>query len=611
MRKVTDPALLEQLEGKKVTDPAVIAQLESKETNITPAVNKASQFASGVIEGALTLPSAFADLTTAAYHKGVETNLPIALFDQALNKLVGKENRQSIRSIVPTVEEGKAALRGVGITQQPDGSVVTRTAGEYLGGGIAGGLKRLKDLAMVGASGLAAGKAREVFPDKPLVELGAALLPFGLAHGLRTAKSAVEPLYRSGREQIVGGMLRRTAEVPEQQLQAGTPSVGGAINKMAANADDAMARLNNIENFVPGSVPTTAQITRDPGLLSLERALRSTPQGSKFAIRDAQQNAARQTLLKSIAKDEAAINTAIAQREAEAIPLIEQARNSGAKVDINPIVDKIDDFLKGESGKQRLVRTALVDVKRNLFDEIDGQLIPETDVGRLYGVRKDISDALSGRLGGEKSSARFARKQLLEVMDVLDNQINAVAPTFKPYLKKYSEMSSPINQLETLQDISTKTKIAGVDVLGENITSQAKWFNTVTKNEKELSQVLTKDQMETLKKIGKDLDRGALSVSGGKAAGSNTFQNLSTAHAIGTLLGNRFADVPVLQSALRPMRWVYKIPEEKMQEMLIDAMLEPTTAKLLMQKASKDNIQRVAARLRQTVVASSQSQPRE
>lgn len=386
--------------------------------------------------------------------------------------------------------------------------------------------------------------------------------------------------------------------------------VGNALRRLSTNPDDASARLNSrlftseADELVPGSVPTTAQATSDPGLLSLERAVRSTPAGSRFAIRDAQQNAARTTLLNSVAKDKQALEAAIAQRETEAIPLINAARNSGAKVDIGPINQKIDDLLSGEAGKRTVVRKALVDVKRNLFSKVGENKVPETDVGRIYGIRKDITDAMQGKLGGDKSSARFARKELLEVMESLDDQINKVAPEFKPYLQKYSELSSPVKQMETLQGIAQDTKNAAIDVTGENVISQGKWFNLVTKNKEDLAKTLTPEQMGVMERIGKDLDRGSLSVTGGKAAGSNTFQNLSTANVLGEVLGKGAAESPALQTALRPLKWVYQIPEQRMQEMLVDAMLDPTAAKLMMQKATQQNVSRLSARLRQLATVS-------
>jgi hypothetical protein len=169
---------------------------------------------------------------------------------------------------------------------------------------------------------------------------------------------------------------------------------------------------------------------------------------------------------------------------------------------------------------------------------------------------------------------------------------------------KYAEMSKPINQMETLQDIQGRVLNAGTDAAtGERVMSAAKFYNAVTKNEADLVKILTPDQMRNLRAIGRDLDSAALSASSGKAAGSNTTQNLSTAYVIGSALGNKTAESGIVQNLARPITWLNKLNEQQVQDLLVDAMLEPALARSLMMKATPRNLESLGFELQQRAIA--------
>lgn len=399
----------------------------------------------------------------------------------------------------------------------------------------------------------------------------------GLARGV---PAAIKPFTKSGQEQIAGKVL----------------------NKFASDRTKAAQALESADEIIPGSQPTTAQASRDYGMLTAERGLASSsPQaGARFAERFAGQNKARETLLSGIAKDKAAVEAARASRDDLAMPMLAEAKKTAKPVNIGPVVQRIDDILAGESGERDVVVQALTSVKKKLF-AADGS--PKTDLTRLYGIRKHIGDLLDGRLSGEAGNARMASREMIAVRDALDDQLGEAAPQFRDYLKTYKEASQPINQMETLQDIATRTANAGTTASGENIMSQAKWFNVVTKNRDELAKTLKPEQMKALEKIGQDLDMGALSTSGGKAAGSNTFQNLSTSNLIGSMIGGGMPDTPIFQTLTRPMAWIYKVPDEQVRELLVEAMLDPKLAAKLMAKGTPGNMMSLSAALKSRAVA--------
>ncbi len=74
----------------------------------------------------------------------------------------------------------------------------------------------------------------------------------------------------------------------------------------------------------------------------------------------------------------------------------------------------------------------------------------------LYGVRKDIKDAMEGRLAGDLANLRLARGQLGELLPVIDRTIESSAPGFSKYLEQFKKSSKPIDQMELLQAIQSK-----------------------------------------------------------------------------------------------------------------------------------------------------------
>lgn len=544
-------------------------------------------------EGIAALPimvgdaaNALLDLGIGGVNRVAGTNIP--KFGSASQSFQGLLNQAGL----PQPEGAQERVVG-DISRAMAGGGGTAALGQRVGGAVGNvlatkpGMQMLSAGSGAGASGLVreegGGPGAQIAAGLAgsLAAPVAADLAMQSAKGLwRGIPAAVKPFTKSGQQQIAGRVL----------------------SKLASDRTMAAQALQSVDETIPGSQPTTAQASRDYGLLTAERGLASSsPQaGARFAERFAAQNKARETLLGSMAQDKASVEAARIARDEAALPLLAEAKKSAKPANIEPIVNKIDDILSGESGERDVVVQALTSVKKKLFDP-NGT--PKTDITRLYGIRKHINDLLDGRLSGEAANAKMASRELISIRDALDDQLGEAAPQFKQYLQSYKQLSKPINQMETLQDIATRTINAGTTATGENILSQAKWFNVVTKNRDELSQVLKPEQMNALEIIGRDLDMGALSVSGGKAAGSNTFQNLSTANIVGSMIGGGMPDAPLFQTITRPMAWVYKVPDEQVRELLVDAMLDPKLASKLMAKATPGNVVSLSTALKNRATA--------
>lgn len=432
-------------------------------------------------------------------------------------------------------------------------------------GGAAGGAQLAKDagpVAQVGAA-LAGGMVAPTAAD--------AVLEAGKA-GYRGVKAAIDPFTKAGRERVVGQTMRSAA----------------------TNPDEAVANMGTAQEIVPGSAPTTAQAAKDEGLLIAERGLASSSQqaGARFSRRASEQNTARTVLLGAMAGDESTLAAAKAAREASTSAGREAALGSAkGSVDFAPVLAKLEAVARTPEGGRVESERALAWLSNRVAKyQTEGR----TDARNAYELQKDIGDLIGGKISDDKGAIRLAGGLANQVKAALTDQIEAAAPGFKKYLSDYSTQSKEIGQTEALQTLRAKVTNAGTDAAtGENLLSAAKLSNALRNPESraELKKALTPEQFKQVEAISSDLDRAATSASSGKAAGSNTTQNLSTAYVLGSALGGKIADNAIMRNLARPLTWLNKLNETELQELLTDAMLNPGIAKTLMATASPKRIE--------------------
>ena len=106
-----------------------------------------------------------------------------------------------------------------------------------------------------------------------------------------------------------------------------------------------------------------------------------------------------------------------------------------------------------------------------------------------------------------------------------------------------------------------------------------------------------------LEKVGKDLDEGVLQRAA-KLPGSDTFKNLSTANIIGGIIGRQITKEgsAALQQISTPLNWLYKGTDEKIRELLVEAMLDPKLAADLMKKASVMRVEPISRELQKKAI---------
>jgi hypothetical protein len=231
---------------------------------------------------------------------------------------------------------------------------------------------------------------------------------------MRTAQEFVRPLTEGGREVITGKVLRSLAREPET-----------AIENIAA-----------FRPTVPGYQPTTAQASRDIGLIAAETPIRGLATGGPFEAQQLQANQARLAIVDRMAKDEEVLKQAIAKRDEVTSPLREQAFASSTvspetfQSAVSLTVNKtIDDILASPAGKRSTVMSVMDDARNDIARA--------STPAELYEIRKDLRAAAQGLLDKSQSNGpsagayKVAKNELEQVIRSTDDAIEAAAPGYK------------------------------------------------------------------------------------------------------------------------------------------------------------------------------------
>jgi len=465
------------------------------------------------------------------------------------------------------VQDVASALSGVGTTARLAQTLAPRAAAplsENLG------LQAAGALGGAGAAGLGREEGAGALGQLGLGVLGGMVAPGAAgttAQALtRATTGSVRPFTEAGRQVIAGQVLR----------------------ELSADPETAMRAAQRYQPSVPGYRPTTAQATRDVGLISAETPIRGMETGGRFLAQTSEANQARMAILDRLAKDETALAQAIAKRDEVTTPLREQAF---ARSTVDPETFQsavtltanktIDDILASPAGARGTVSKAMQFAK--------DQLARGTDPQRLYEVRKDLRDAAQGLLDREGAAFSLASKQLNQVIRSVDDVLEATAPGYKEYLSKYAASSRGIESLEAAQTLRSKVLSTTPDPsrVGDFLISQPAFTRAIRAIKDDPRTPLSKTQVALLERVGRDLDEGVLQ-RGAKVPGSDTFKNLSTANIVGGVIGRQIVGEgnPALQKLAAPLNWLYNGTDDKIRELLVEAMLDPKLAADLMKKAS-------------------------
>jgi len=446
-----------------------------------------------------------------------------------------------------------------------------QVSGAALAGG-AGGMLREGDVGTVGqmAGSMAAGMVAPGGPKLPLTQriVGA-------------PKTLVQPFTEEGRQVMIGSVL----------------------NKLATNPQAAQARLAEAAPLVPGVRPTTAATAFDPGLAAAETSIRGLDvAGSQFGQRLSENQQALLDAYRRLSGGPGSLPYAEAKRASVTGPMRTDAFDMRAPVTVDAIEAQIQSTLSDPAKQRTQVISAMQEV-RNL---IKARTAPDgtIDPVALYSVRKDIGDIMSGKLQGEKANLRLARGELADLMPVIDNVIESGAPGFNAYMSKYAKMSKPIDQMRLLQDIEARVTTGQPNVVtGEPVLAAGQLRRQLATRAEEIGADLSAPAQRRLDNIITEINRGmAATAPGVKVPGSDTFKNMSMGNLIGKIFSESLASNTTLRTMTRPLDFLYKLPDEKLQQLLVEAMLDPQMAAVMMSKANMMKVEPLATSLRQKAI---------
>ena len=434
----------------------------------------------------------------------------------------------------------------------------------------------------------AAGGALREGGAGPAAQIGGAMLAGMVAPGgpklpitqraIAAPATVVQPFTQAGREVIVGNVLR----------------------KLATEPDLAASRLAQAEPLVPGVRPTTAATAFDPGLASAETAIRALDQSGAFATRLSANQQALLDAYRRISGKPGSVPFAEAKRTEVTRPMREEAF-AAVTVDpvtfqsgVNLVVNKaIDNVMASPVGVRMDVESAM----KWATDRIAKAKTPM----QLYEIRKDLAGAAGGKYNQENPSLRLAGGQLKDVIKAVDDVIDASAPGFKAYMDKYSKMSGPIDQMRMLQKIESQVTTGQPNLMtGEPVLAAGSLRRQLANKAEELDLKLSVPAQTRLDNIIDEINRGmAATAPGVRAPGSDTFKNMSMGNMIGRIFSESMATNTTLRTMTRPLDFLYKLPDEQIQQLLVESMLDPKMAAMMMSKANMMKVDPLAKSLRQ------------
>lgn len=375
------------------------------------------------------------------------------------------------------------------------------------------------------------------------------------------AKAIVDPFFQSGREQIVGRVIRGAA---------------------GQNADDVIKRMAAADEIVPGSYPTAAEAANrggtSGGIAALQRAA-SAVNPEPYAVRAAQQNEARVAALQSMAGEGGRREAITAMRGEAADELYSLARLRGLDPEMSQVL--------APQMKNLMERApaGIVEKARELA-RLNGETIDKAgSLNGLHYMKKAVDDLISTapQTGIGKEMQRGIMQFKNDLLTVMDD----LSPVYGQARRTFSEMSQIPNQMETAALLQQKSlnpltgQLKPQDYarnLNDSLAQRATGNDAAT-----LAGTMSPEQLATLQAIKSDLAASVAARDAGRFSGSDTVQKIAMANLMqrsGMPLS--IMDLPGIN---RIGNYVYRDADARMRQMLADALLDPRQAAALARRS--------------------------
>jgi hypothetical protein len=403
------------------------------------------------------------------------------------------------------------------------------------------------------------------------------------------AKSLVQPLTRSGQEQIAADVLRASATNPQ-----------------AAAANLARAR-----EFVPGSSPTVGQAAQDPGLAQLERTLLNNPEyAGPLNSRFAAQKAARSKAVADVAGSDEHYNAIKDGRRIFANDDYSNAMKQGIDGDMAKSLEPQIQNLMERPSMQQAQKTAIRLAKEN------GQDL--SNFGSVEGMdwlKKALDNQISKASMPGSSIGKEDLKALLQTKSDLMSTLEAVSPAYKAANDNFAKMSGQVNSMDVARNLQSQLNRAGSEYSTGGGKEMGDAYMRALSNAKEsvkkstgmnkgISDVMNTPDIAALEGVALDLGRKSYAETAGRAAGSPTAQNMLSQNMLRRVLGpaglpESWAENSILQAALSPVQMAGKFTgvERKVMDRIAAGLLDPQDAVGLLSASSPQKKQAILSLL--------------
>ncbi|WP_413194254.1 hypothetical protein [Pararobbsia alpina] len=335
--------------------------------------------------------------------------------------------------------------------------------------------------------------------------------------------AALPAVASAGRAVSTGlwGALRPVLN-PQQYVGQG---IANAIGDDAANV---ATNIRSAPQFVPGSLPTTAQAGANPTLVATEKAAANANPDFKTALaqRAIDNNDARWSALMGVAGTPADVQAAQAARDAAATPLYQAAH--AATANVGPAFMRYAQIPEMQQAMQAAHGAAALDaaVGRGV-----PPVWPTPTNNTINGSALDYTSRALGDMINEaqRAGANSRAASLTALKSNVDNWTQRYIPGVQAAKAAYAAGSVPINTMEVGQQIANGLGTRAMNAGGAPEIPLTQFRSALTRamNTGAPAQYgIDANALGTLQGIGQDLQRGTISNSL-RSPGSDTAYNLA------------------------------------------------------------------------------------
>lgn len=396
----------------------------------------------------------------------------------------------------------------------------------------------------------------------------------------------------------LGAGLPRVAQAVGRRVASVSPAISQGMQERAAGealeqfAQDPAAMRAALANapreLVPGSMPTTAELTGDIGLGGLQRTLANTPEfGNELALLREANNRAR------VAAVEGAFKGASKEAEQAATAL----RNLEARQTLRPIGSiSVGNAQPIATGVARLIeKNQSAPAVREALEAVQAELPNLKTVQDAHNLRQYIGQLMSGAIEN-KAGGKLAKKELMTVQSLLDRQMREAFPDWGKFLRDYRAASKDIDQIKVGRNLLGRAMATEAEGGIPNL-SAAQFSRAAGNMDQTVQQstrfrgaradtTLTPEQAKVVDQVRQDLQRFARTQERGRAVGSNTAQNIIAGGRVQDVVGPVGAAViePVSGVAMLALNQMRKTYGDKVAAIVNEAMLDPNRAAEILAK---------------------------